>query len=103
MKTRQAWKIVRRLRSVSAEEKLSLSFEKKAAKALRTIETRTRRYYASWMRAYPKGSMMFNFYRHKSADYYLMQDLFEDEDGKELGQSYHIWHRAPKKATEERL
>lgn len=103
MKIRQAWKIVRRTREKFSQEDYPLGNYNSIDVAFRTIETRTRRYYASWMRAYPKGSMMFNFYRHKSADYYLMQDLFEDEDGKELGQSYHIWHRAPKKATEERL
>lgn len=64
-------------------------------KALRTIETRTRRYYRNQARkAYKESNiMMYKFYAHTAEWPYLMEyTLWKDGDGYvRAGKGYHIW------------
>ena len=84
MKTRVAWKIWK-----------NDDDSPRYNKAMRTIETRTRRYYNKQARkALKNGStMMYKFYIHKAEWPFLMEDiLFKDVECEiRAGKSYHIW------------
>lgn len=84
MKTRVAWKMWK-------NDDSSPRFPK----AMRTIETRTRRYYRNQAKkARKEGNiMMYKFCTHKAAWPYLMEDiLFKEEDiDARAGKGYHIW------------
>lgn len=84
MKTRVAWKMW-----------MNGDFSPRYNKAMRTIETRTRRYYNKQARkALKNGSMMmYKFYIHKAEWPFLMEDiLFKDVECEiRAGKSYHIW------------
>lgn len=84
MKIRQAWKMWK-----------NDDDSPRGEKALRTIETRTRRYYRNQARkARKKGStMMYKFYTHTAEKPWLLEDtLFKEEDcDMKAGKSYHIW------------
>lgn len=84
MKIRQAWKMW-----VMDDD------SKRYPRALRTIETRTRRYYRNQARkARKKGNItMYRFYNHQAASPYTLEDtLFKDQvHYVRAGKSYHIW------------
>lgn len=87
MKTRVAWKMWKMWKKYD--------FSPRYVKAMRTIETRTRRYYNKQAKkALKNGStVMYNFYIHMAEWPFLMEDILFKDEGREIraGKSYRIW------------
>lgn len=81
MKIRQAWKMWK-----------NDDFSSRFPEAMRTIETRTRRYYRNLARKSVKqgDKVMYKYYAHTAESPFLMEDILY-HDGERNGKSYHIW------------